>query len=391
MSDMKTPASGLSRRELLKAGAISISALCLAGVSGCAKEPAARKTPSPQVAQKGFIRPKRSPWFSSLAQARIRCELCPKQCELADGERSLCRVRENRGGAGYTLVYGNPSLVQEDPVERKPFFHVVPASRVLSISTAGCNLACKFCEAWDMALVAPEEVHAYDMSPESVVAHARTAGVRAISYAFGEPVAFYEYMVEVAALAKEAGLMNLVHTAGYLQPEPLHELCGKLDAANVDLKSFDPAFYRDVVGGELEPVLRTLKLLRNANVHLEITNIVIPTLNDNLKIISRMCAWIVRELGADVPVHFARFYPLYKLSALPRTPVSTLDQAREAALDAGLKFVYIAKVPGHEGEHTFCPGCKETLIKRMGFVIMETHLENGRCKYCGTAIPGRWA
>lgn len=241
-----------------------------------------------------------------------------------------------------------------------------------------------------MALVAPEDIHAYDMPPENVVAHAKASGVRAISYAFGEPVAFYEYMAEVAVLAKKAGLLNLVHTAGYIQPRPLEDLAGRLDAVNVDLKGFDPAFYREIVGGELEPVLKTLKMIREAGLHLEITNVVIPTLNDDLAQVSKMCRWIVAELGAEVPVHFARFYPLFKLSALPRTPVSTMDRIRETALEAGLKFVYIAKIPGHQGENTFCPGCQEIVIKRLGFVIEEIKLNNGACAYCGTAIPGRW-
>jgi len=300
-------------------------------------------------------------------------------------------VRENRDGEGYTLAYGNPALIQEDPVEREPFFHVMPGTRALSIATAGCNLACRFCEVWDMTQVAPEEVHAYDMPPEAVVAHARVANVPSISYAFGEPVVFYEYMAAVAALAREAGLLNLIHTAGYIQPEPLIELSGLLDAANVDLKSFDPAFYREVVDGELEPVLGTLRLLRDAGVHIEVTNIVIPTLNDDMNKIGEMCEWIRDELGAGVPVHFARFYPLYKLSDLPRTPVSTLDEARNTALEAGLEFVYVARVTGHEGENTFCPGCGKTLIRRVGFVVDEMHLEDGRCKYCGRDIPGRWA
>ncbi len=382
--------SGLNRREFLKAGAGGVSALWFTGALGCTREQDPPKTP-PQTVQRSFVRPVSSPWFSKLNNARVRCELCHKRCELAPGERAPCRVRVNRDGEGYTLAYGNPALLQEDPVERKPFFHVMPGSRALSVATAGCNLACKFCEVWDIALVAPEDVHAYDMPPERLVAHARASNVRAISYAFGEPVVFYEYMAAVATLAKEAGLLNLMHTAGYIQLEPLKELSGKLDAVNVDLKSFDPTFYREVVGGELEPVLRTLKLLRDAGVHIEITNLVIPTLNDDMGKIGEMCQWIVSELGTGVPLHFGRFYPLYKLSNLPQTPVSTLDKARHTALDAGLKFVYIARVTGHEGENTFCPGCGKTIIKRLGFVIDEMHLENGRCIYCSAEIPGRWA
>lgn len=380
----------LSRRQFVKAGAASVCTFCLSGVAGCAP---ARSEPQEQAAggaQIGLIKPVPSPWFTQAENNTVQCQLCPRECSLAEGERSPCRVRENRGGVGYTLTYGNPALVQEDPVERKPFYHVLPGSRVLSISTAGCNLYCHFCEAWDIALVKPEEVHNYEMPPEKVVAHALASGVRAVSYAFGEPAAFFEYMASTAVLAKEAGLLNLAHTAGYLRPEPLRKLCRSLAAVNVDLKSFDPDFYRNVVGGELAPVLENLRLLRDEGVHLEITNIVIPTLNDDLGLIREMCRWIADELGTEVPLHFSRFYPLFRLSTLPQTPVSTLEQAREAGLQAGLKYVYIAKVIGHEGENTFCPGCGQKVIERIGFVIAEINLENGACKYCGAAVSGLW-
>lgn len=387
MSKKSGRSGGFNRREFLKAAACG---LCLAGISGYVYGEGDPKTPLSPTAQKGLMKPIPGRWFSMLDDKKVQCKLCPMECELADGKRAPCRVRENRGGKGYTLAYGNPVLIQEDPVERKPFFHVVPGSRALSVATAGCNLNCNFCEVWDMALVHPEEVFAYDIPPQAVVEHAQAARVRAVSYAFGEPVVFYEYMLAVAELAKKAGLLNLMHTAGYIRPEPLKELVGKLDAVNVDLKGFDSAFYREVVGGELEPVLGTLKLLKEAGVHIEITNIVIPTLNDDKKMIEKMCKWIVDELGAGVPVHFARFYPLFRLSTLPRTPVSTLDMARETALKAGLKFVYVARVTGHEGENTFCPACGKVVIKRVGFWLDEMHLENGNCKYCGSAIPGRW-
>lgn len=369
----------VNRRKFLGASAVAICALCLPGVSGCA----------PQEQEK-ILAGVPSPWFKQAGNNKVSCLLCPKECILAPGERSLCRVRENRNGVGYTLAYGNPALVQEDPVERKPFFHVLPSSRVLSIATAGCNLSCHFCEVWDMALVKPEEIHSYQLPPEKVVAHALASRVRAVSYAFGEPVAFYEYLTDIATLAKEAGLLNLAHTAGYIQPEPLRQLCRSLDAVNVDLKSFDPVFYRKVVGGELAPVLGSLKIMRQAGIHLELTNIVIPTLNDDMVLIREMCRWIVAELGSDIPLHFARFYPLHKLATLPQTPVSTLEHARNTALEVGLKFVYIAKVIGHEGENTFCPVCGRLVIKRVGFIVGGLELQNGACKNCGAAVAGIW-
>jgi pyruvate formate lyase activating enzyme len=375
---------GLDRRDFLKAATTGISALCFTGFLSLARKAEA------QTPRRGFISPTRSPWFSALPDAHIRCTLCPKQCRIRPGGRGQCRVRENREGHGYTLAYGNPCLVQLDPVERKPFFHVLPGSRALSVSTAGCPLECKFCEVWDMALAAPEDVHAYDLAPGKIVEYARAAGAQSVSYAFGEPVAFYEYMAEVSELARQAGFLNLVHTSGYISPEPLEALSGRLDAVNIDLKSFDPAFYRELCGAELAPVLETLRRLKAAQIHVEITNLVIPTLNDDPGLIGRMCDWIRNELGADVPIHFARFYPLYKLANLPPTPVSALDRARAAALDAGLEYVYIARVTGHEGENTFCPGCGGKVIQRMGFVIEEINLKGGHCGYCGVPIPGRW-
>lgn len=343
-----------------------------------------------QTAERGFTDRRRSPWFRSLPRNEVQCTLCPRECRIAPGQRGVCRVRENRDGAVYTLAYGNPVLVQTDPVERKPFFHVLPGTRALSISTAGCPLACAFCEVWDMALVSPEEVHAYDLPPRDVVSHAGRAAVRSVSYAFGEPVAFWEYMSETAEYARDAGLLNLMHTSGYVNPEPLRSVSGLIDAANVDLKSFDPSFYRDLCGGELEPVLRTLKYLARRGVHLEITTPVIPTLNDDMAMIRRMSTWIRDELGPDVPLHLARFYPLYKLSNLPPTPVATLDRARKTALDAGLEYVYVSRVTGHAGESTRCPRCQETVIQRLGFFVEEVRLDQGRCPACGHAIPGRW-
>lgn len=390
MDKMDAMDKEITRRDLLRAAAVGLCSMCVSGFAGCAPKRDTRERQVQQTTQKIYFQPVPSPWFVQTGQKSIRCKLCPRQCELAEGQRSPCNVRENREGSGYTLAYGNPALVQEDPVERNPFYHVKPSSRVLSLCTAGCNLACKFCELWDIALVRPEQIHSYEMSPAEIITTAQASGVSAVCYAFGEPVVFYEYMSDIADLAKTAGLMNLIHTAGYIQPEPLSALCGKLDAANVDLKSFDPSFYRDVVGGELEPVLQTIKMLHQAGVHLEITNLVIPTLNDDMGMIREMCAWIKQELGEDTPLHFARFYPLYKLSALPRTPVATLDQARAVALDAGLKYVYVAKVIGHEGENTFCPVCGEMIIKRVGFVVEYVRLEDGRCSSCGTPIPGLW-
>jgi pyruvate formate lyase activating enzyme len=339
----------------------------------------------------GLVRPRPAAWATAVDHDRLRCELCPWQCELKPGETGRCRVRRNDAGELQTLAFGNPVLVQQEAIERLPFFHVRPGSRTLALSTAGCNLACKFCEVWDMALVDPREVHAYDMPPEAAIEQARMAGLDSVSYAFGEPVVFYEYMVETAELARAAGLLNLMQTGGFIRPQPLAVLGELMDAVNVDLKGFDPAFYRDVVGGELQPVLDGLVQLRRAGVHLEVTNIVIPGLNDGVATIERMCRWICDELGAHTPLHFARFYPLYQLTNLPQTPVSMLDRARQIALDSGLLYVYVGRVTGHDGENTYCPKCANKVISRLGFIVDRIDLEAGRCGQCGHAVPGRWS
>jgi len=206
-----------------------------------------------------------------------------------------------------------------------------------------------------------------------------------------EPTIFYEYMSDIGALVKKGGLLNVYHSNGFINPEPLRNLCKLMDAANIDLKGFSDAFYREVCSGELTPVLETLKTLKQEKVHLEITHLIIPTKNDDMPVLKEMCLWIKRELGAETPIHFSRFYPLYKLKSLPPTPVSTLERARAVALSAGLEYVYIGNVPGHEGENTFCPKCKKMIIQRSGYMVGEVHVKNGKCTYCGKPISGIWA
>jgi pyruvate formate lyase activating enzyme len=277
-----------------------------------------------------------------------------------------------------------------DPIEKKPFFHVLPATTSFSIATTGCNFQCKFCQNWEISQASPEEVYNIDFPSESVVQKAKEMKARSIAYTYVEPTIFYEYMWDTAELSRRAGLLNVYHSNGFINPDPLRNLCKVLDAANIDLKGFSESFYRELCDGELAPVLKTLKTLKQEKVHIEITNLVIPTKNDEMSVIKEMCLWIKKELGPYIPIHFSRFYPLYKLRSLPPTPVSTLERAREAALSSGLEYVYIGNVPGHEGENTFCPKCKKLLIQRSGYMIGEVHLKDGKCGYCGKPIPGIW-
>ena len=375
----------LTKREFLR---FCGRALCVLAAAHPFSFPAPSRA---QMAQKGLIKKKLSPYFTSLEGGDIQCELCPRQCRVPEGKRGFCRVRENQDGKCYSLVYGNPCAIHLDPIEREPFFHVLPGTKALSIATAGCNFECKFCENWEIALASPDDVYSYEIPPEVMVKRAKDMRAHSIAYTYAEPVVFYEYMLDTAHSAKEAGLLNVIHTNGFINPDPLRNLCNVLDAAQIDLKGFTDTFYRELCSGELAPVLETLKTLKQEKIHMEITNLIIPTKNDEMSGVRDMCLWLKKELGADTPIHFSRFYPLHKLKRLPPTPVSTLEKAREVALSSGLEYVYIGKIPGHEGWHTFCPKCKKIVIQRTGFMISEMHLKEGNCGYCGKPIPGIWA
>ncbi len=320
----------------------------------------------------------------------VQCELCPNGCVLEPGQRSRCRARTNRGGTLYSLVYGKPCAVHVDPIEKKPFFHFLPGTKAFSIATAGCVLSCKFCQNWQISQARPEDTDTYDLPPAQVVSNALAYQCRSVTYTYTEPTVFYEYMYDTAIIAKNRGVKNTMHSCGYINEKPLRILSKYLDAADIDLKGFTEDFYARICGGSLKPVLHALTILREEKVWLEITNLVIPTLNDDVKKIVEMSSWIVRNLGADVPIHFSRFFPNYKLNNLPPTPLETLESARKAAMDAGMKFVYLGNIR-HEGESTSCPNCKKVIIERIGYFVKQNHLANGRCGFCSTAIPGVWS
>jgi len=329
-------------------------------------------------------------YYTKIDGETLQCDLCPRRCLLTDGARGFCRVREARGGKLYTLVYGNPCSYHIDPIEKKPIFHVLPSASVFSIATAGCNLRCKFCQNWTISQRRPEETDNVLMPPEKVIALAIKNKCFAIAYTYSEPIIFYEYMLDTAKLAKMSGLKNIMVTAGYINEEPLRELCKYIDVANVDLKAFDKNYLRKVCAQELEPLLEALKIFKEEGVHVEITNLIVPTLNDDMQTIEKMCIWIRDNLGADTPVHFSRFSPMYQLKNLYLTPIPTLEAARNVAQGVGLEYVYIGNVPGHAGEHTYCPDCKRLLIERVGYSITQNHIVGGRCKFCSRKISGIW-
>lgn len=322
----------------------------------------------------------------------VTCELCPRGCVIPEGGAGDCRVRVNLGGELRATTYGRPSALHVDPMEKKPLYHFLPGTPVFSLATAGCNLHCLNCQNWQLSQRGGEEMEAiYRAEPAEILNTAIQEGCHSIAYTYSDPIVFYEYTRDTSTLVRARGLRNVLITAAYINPKPLRQLCQVLDAANVDLKAMDDALYRQVTGGTLQPVLDALRILREEGVWLELTNLVIPTLNDDLAMIRRMARWIEQELGADTPLHFSRFQPQYRMRNLPPTPAETLEYARAEAMDAGLRYVYIGNLMGHAGNSTYCPTDGTPLIARTGFWITNRRLTaDGRCPSCDERIPGVW-
>lgn len=329
--------------------------------------------------------------YESLDEKKVLCRLCPHECVVADQERGYCGVRENRGGAYVTLVHGRVCAAHVDPIEKKPFFHVLPGSEALSIATPGCNMECRFCQNWQISQFRPEQVATTPAPPESLLRVARQRGALSIAYTYTEPTIFYEYMLAVARYTTPRGIRNVVVSNGYIQGAPVRELAPHLAAYKVDLKAYTNHFYRNQCSADLRPVLETLTRLRDLGVWTEIVVLIIPTLNDDEASNQAMFRWIASELGPKVPVHLSRFHPTYKIQNLPRTPIATLDRLHEAARAAGLDYVYVGNAQGHPAESTYCPSCGARVIERFGYLIGEIRLENGACAACGEAIPGVWS
>jgi pyruvate formate lyase activating enzyme len=326
--------------------------------------------------------------YKKLDGGGIECGICPRHCQVTDLERGYCGARENRADTYHTLVYGLPCALNIDPIEKKPLFHFHPGTTALSLATAGCNVNCKFCQNWEISQVRPEQTDNIDLSPQSAVELCRQRGVPTIAYTYSEPVIFYEYMYDIAELGHEHSINSVMISGGYIEQQPLAELIPHLDAIKVDLKAIREEYYRDVVGGELKPVLDRLVQIRAAGMWLELVYLVVPTLNDTEAEFKELARWVKANLGAEVPVHYTRFHPQYLLKNLPPTPVNTLDLAHQVSRGEGLEFVYVGNVPGHPAESTYCPGCGKVLIDRQGYLIRENNLVDGRCKFCKRQIPG---
>lgn len=326
---------------------------------------------------------------------QVECQLCPKYCRIDPGRTGDCGVRVNRDGTLLATTWGHPCALHMDPIEKKPLFHFLPGTQILSMATVGCNLHCRNCQNWSISQGVPEDTPAYDLPPGDLVSLAKGEGCPSVAYTYTEPLVYYEYTRDACRAARDVGLRNVLVTAGYINEGPLRELLPHVDAANVDLKAFDDGFYKTYCEATLRPVLRTLEVCLELGVHLEITNLVIPTLNDSEDGIAKLVGWIVETLGVDVPLHFSRFQPRYRMKNLPPTPGETLERCRDQALAAGLRYVYVGNLRSRDGESTFCPtatcpGRARPLVRRSGYRILDNRLEGGKCPDCGAAVYGRW-
>lgn len=378
---METHNQGLSKRDFIKkCAAVSTGMMCIP-CSGIFSESATDRTSIY----------KREAMFQEETPRGIMCRICPNECVLKEGEVSQCNNRKVRKSKLYTLAFGNPCSVNVDPMEKKPLYHFLPGTRAFSIATAGCNLVCLNCQNWTISQTSPDKTRNYDLMPDKVVEECISKGCRTIAYTYSEPVTFYEYVYETAILARKAGIKNIVKSNGYINPEPLKKLCGVIDGANIDLKSFNESTYLKLSGGKLQPVLDSLKIYRDMGVWLEITNLVVPTWTDNLDEIGKMCRWLSDNGFKKVPIHFSRFFPVYKLEQLPPTPIETLNKAAKIASGEGLIYVYTGNAPGNELADTKCPSCKNPVITRQGFRVTSNTLKDGKCDKCGGTIDGVWS
>lgn len=384
-------AGRLSRRTLLKAGlgaAIGVGAVAGLAKLGDGARPGGSSIPASRT-QDLWRHP--ASHFEKKANKYVRCTLCPKHCFVGPGGRGYCEVRENSDGDYYTLVYGRAASVNIDPIEKKPLFHVLPGSPIFSFATAGCNLECKNCQNWQLSQARPETLPATQLPPARLVDAAQEQGCSLIAGTYSEPIVFFEYLLDVAKEGNRRGLRTTMISAGYIERQPMIDLCQELAAVKIDLKSMRDSFYQSNCEGTLQPVLDTIELVKSQGVWLEIVYLVIPTLNDSEEEIGDLAKWVKANLGVDVPLHFSRFHPAYRLTRLPPTPYETLERCHQIARAEGLHYVYVGNVPGNLAQNTSCPSCGKELIRRQNFRIVENHVKQGRCEFCKQVIPGVWS
>jgi len=328
-------------------------------------------------------------FYEKLENKKVRCNLCPHHCLIPNFKKGICRVRENRDGVLYSLVYGKVVSYALDPVEKKPLYHFYPGSDIFSLATVGCNFRCLHCQNFGISQLPREQskIEGEKLLPEQIISLTKRNNCWGIAYTYTEPTIFFEYAYQISKLARKEGIKNIFVTNGFISEEALREIIPFMDAANVDLKSFSEEFYKKICGASLKPILNNLKLMKKEGVWVEVTTLIIPTLNDSEEELKKIAQFILK-LGEETPWHLSRFYPTYKLRDPPPTPVQTLHRAREIGLKMGLRYVYTGNVPGDEGENSYCYNCGKILIRRYGYHLEIFNIENGKCKYCGTKIDG---
>jgi pyruvate formate lyase activating enzyme len=331
-------------------------------------------------------------WWHSLPDGRIQCDLCPRDCRLHEGQRGMCFVRQMEGGRMVLSTYGRSSGFCVDPVEKKPLNQFYPGSSILSFGTAGCNLACKFCQNWDISKSKEMDRLMDEAAPEAIAAAALKLGCKSVAFTYNDPVIFAEYAMDIADACHARGVQAVAVTAGYMREAPRRAFYAKMDAANVDLKAFTDDFYYRVCGGRLQPVLDTLEyLVKETQVWTEITTLLIPGKNDSDEELQAECKWILQNLGADVPLHFTAFHPDWKMTDAGPTPPATLTRAREIARLAGLRYVYTGNVHDEAGGSTYCPSCDSAVVVRDWYEIRSYRLsDEGACGHCGAQLAGRY-
>ncbi len=329
-------------------------------------------------------------WWDTDASGKVHCYLCPRHCHIGEGQAGFCFIRVNRGGKLYSLGYASPAAIQIDPIEKKPLNHFLPGTKIFSMGTAGCNMGCFFCQNWDISKSRSDQVHSTHVEPEQVVELAIHYGCPSIAFTYNEPTIWAEYVIDICKIAHARGLNTVMVSNGYITQEAFHEVYDHIDAANIDLKAFTETFYGKITLTHLEPVLETLeRLKKETSVWFEITNLMIPTLNDDEGETRKLAEWILEHLGPDVPLHFTAFHPDFKLQDKPRTPPETLHRARAIAREVGLHYVYEGNIFS-DGGNTHCPSCNSLLIKRSWHDVLQNRLKNGVCPECGHRVPGHW-
>jgi pyruvate formate lyase activating enzyme len=326
-------------------------------------------------------------FWESTTDNTIQCFLCPHYCKINSEKTGICGVRKNENGKLFSLIYSSCSSVHEDPIEKKPLYHFFPGSTVFSLGSVGCNFRCDHCQNYEISRAAPSELSLNDIPPQDAADMAKRHNCRGIAWTYNEPIIWHEYCYDSAKLAKDAGLYTVYVTNGFINEDPLKEISNFLDAMNVDVKAFDEGFYKKICKAKLQPVLNTCEIAKNLGIHIELTYLVIPGINDSNEDMQKFCQWVVEKLGENTPVHFSRFHPGYKMTNVPPTPIETLMKFYDMAKSSGILFPYIGNVPHGEYESTKCPSCGLKIVERYGFTSQLTGFSEGKCKNCGKSIP----